>query len=701
MKQNILSKKPRGYTQNTPTCRYTMSKIKTFPFAKDKFEQIKEYQFGRNWPVVYVLENKKEIYIGQTVNAYFRSKQHIDNPERKRLEKIHIISDEEFNVSATLDIESWLIQYISADGKYLLQNGNGGLKNHNYYDRAKYKAKFEIAWDNLREMGIVKNTLADLRNSDLFKYSPYKSLTEDQFAIAKSIFKDIQKGESKSFIVKGRPGTGKTILATYLFKYIRERDETKDLKIGLVVPMSSLRQTISKVFRKIKGLKSNMVIGPSDVIKNEYDILIVDEAHRLQRRKNIMGYGSFDKVNKKLGFGNEGTQLDWILKSSKYQIFFYDENQSVKPSDVRPSDFRKTDPKYYELKSQMRVEAGEEFIEFIDDIFDLKKPKQAIFPNYDFRIFDDAREMVDEIKTKDKKHKLARVVAGYAWPWHTRPKSKSNQKYDIDLDGLQLVWNSTATDWVNSPNAINEVGCIHTVQGYDLNFVGVIIGPELTYDKENKKFNVDREKYFDTNGRNGITDPNELERYIINIYKTLLTRGILGTYVYVCDPALREYFRKHIEVGIDNVEQTEVSVAQVSPYMGEMINVPLFDSVGCGNLMFADPNVQEMVPVKASLMSRGSKYFVLRTSGDSMNQKGINDGDLVLCRKDYHPEVGNMVVALIGDDATIKEYHRDEDSVVLKPRSTNPRHQPMIFTENDEMKVQGVVVCVLENLEQD
>lgn len=194
-----------------------MSDIVSFPFNKEDFNKIKNYKFGKNWPVVYILENKEEIYIGQTINAYYRSKQHFDNLERRRLKNIHVITDEEFNVSATLDIESWLIQYISADGQFILQNGNGGLKNHNYYDKIKYKTKFEIAWEKLREMGIVKNTLEDLKNSDLFKYSPYKSLNEDQFLIARKIFNDLKSNNRNTIIVNGKPGTGKTILATYLF----------------------------------------------------------------------------------------------------------------------------------------------------------------------------------------------------------------------------------------------------------------------------------------------------------------------------------------------------------------------------------------------------------------------------------------------------------------------------------------------------
>ncbi len=676
-----------------------MSEIKTFPFNKEDFSQIKEYKFGHNWPVVYIIEDKKEIYIGQTVNAYYRSKQHFENPERRKLKDIHIITDEEFNISAAFDIESWLIQHIQADGQYVLQNLTGGLKNHNYYDKVKYKTKFEVAWDNLREMGLAKNTLADLKNSDLFKYSPYKSLTEDQYFIAKQIFKDIKKNEFNTFVVNGKPGTGKTILATYLFKYLKEQDETKNMKIGLVVPMSSLRRTIGKVFSKIKGLKSSMVIGPNDVVKEQYDLLIVDESHRLQRRKGIMGYGSFDQVNKKLGLDNSGNQLDWIMKSSKHQIFFYDENQSIKPADVRPEDFRKLTTKKYELSSQMRVEAGGEYIKFIEDIFDLKTPKQNNFGNYDFKIYDNADKMVSDIKEKDKKHKLARVVAGYAWPWHTKPGSRSTQKHDIEINGLKLIWNSTAQDWVNSPNAINEVGCIHTVQGYDLNYVGVIIGPEFSYDIENKKLKVDKEKYFDTNGRNGITDPNELERYVINIYKTLLTRGIKGTYIYICDENLRKYFKDKIG-NISPIKEIIKKEKIISPYTVEMVSIPLVGSAPCGEPLLGESNIEEMIPVEKSKIRAGVQYFIVRASGDSMNLAGINDGDLVLCRYAEKGETGDRVVALLGgENVTIKFYDKKDGRRILLPKSTNKNHQPIIPEEGDS--VQGIVQETIKLIDEE
>lgn len=521
-----------------------MSDITTFPFDKVELHKIKDYKFGEDWPVVYMIENGREIYIGETGNAYARSYQHYENPERSKLNQIHLISDEEYNKSATLDIEAWLIEYISADGLFSLQNGNSGLRNHNYYDREKYKAKFELIWEKLKEKALVKNELIQIKNSDIFKYSPYKSLTEDQLIVADNLFKNIIQGTQKTFIINGQPGTGKTILAIYLIKFLKEQKETKNLEVGLVIPMTSLRGTLKKVFSKITGLKSDFVIGPNDVTKKKYDLLIVDEAHRLRRRVNITNYRSFDDTNKILGLDQNGTELDWILMSSKQQIFFYDKNQSVRPSDIPHESIAKLDAFHFDLISQVRINAGEQYINFIDDLFELGQTYFRTFPNYDFKIYDNIHNMVSDIKQKDNKFSLSRIVAGYAWPWITKNKGEG---FDIEIDGLKLVWNRTNQNWVNSPNAINEVGCIHTVQGYDLNYVGVIIGPELTYDDVNNKLVVDINKYMDINGKRSITDIEELKRYIINIYKTLLTRGINGTYIYIVDKKLAKYFKSRIE----------------------------------------------------------------------------------------------------------------------------------------------------------
>jgi DUF2075 family protein len=158
--------------------------------------------------------------------------------------------------------------------------------------------------------------------------------------------------------------------------------------------------------------------------------------------------------------------------------------------------------------------------------------------------------MIDKVKKRNKEVKLSRVVAGYSWKW--RSKKKPNLK-DIVIENCELKWNSPVKNWIHSTNAINEVGCIHTTQGYDLNYAGVIFGKEISYDPKKNEIIIIKENYCDINGKSGILNPNDLKDYILNIYATLLQRGIRGTYVYVCDPALKAYFSKHIVKADPNI----------------------------------------------------------------------------------------------------------------------------------------------------
>ncbi|MEK7632206.1 MAG: DNA/RNA helicase domain-containing protein [Patescibacteria group bacterium] len=514
-----------------------MLDIKTFPFSESGIQQMRKSPNAIDWPIVYLIENGKDLYVGETIHASARTKQHLENPERKTLKTIHVISDDEFNKSATLDAESSLIEYFAADGKYSLQNGNGGLQNHDYFDREKYQAKFEVLWEKLREMHIAQHSLFHIRNTDLFKYSPYKTLTDDQYFLATYLLADLTADVERRYLIHGGPGTGKTILAIYIVKQLVEQGKKN---VALVIAMTSLRNTLKKVFRAVPGLRSDMVIGPNDVTKRHYDTLIVDEAHRLRRRRNIPNYASFDQTNKRFGLGTEGTELDWISRSAKQVILFFDENQSVRPSDIPVEVIKSSAETHFRLSAQIRVQGGEEYIHFVDNILEVKPAEYVQVAKYDFQIFEDISEMIRELKEKEKIHGLCRLVAGYAWEWVSRDDAKTP---DIIIGNTKLFWNSTIQDWVNSPNAINEVGCIHTIQGYDLNYAGVIVGPEVTFDASRNCIVIKKEEYRDANGYRGIVDQEELKRYIINIYKTLLTRGILGTYVYIVDPDLRRYFQ--------------------------------------------------------------------------------------------------------------------------------------------------------------
>lgn len=359
-------------------------------------DALRHQEYGEDWPVVYIINNDKEAYVGETVNAAIRAGQHFKNPNRKKLTQISLISDDDFNKSVILDLENYLINYMSGDGKYKLQNSNMGMHPHSYYQKDKYEHEFQKIWEELRKAKLAKNTIGEIENLDTFKYSPYKSLSIDQYKIVDAIVQKLvdyqNSGKGQTILVNGGAGTGKTVLAIYLMKLLAEAGtgkiendvemdpgyqyiaenlrKLKKMKIAFVVPMQSLRSTVKRVFKGIYSLKVGMVLSPTQVPKDTFDLLIVDEAHRLRQRKALAQYPSFDDNNSKFGLGKDGTELDWILKSSKNQVLFYDSMQTVKPSDIDMERFTSLQKQIgnkniYELKSQFRCQGGEDYIQYV------------------------------------------------------------------------------------------------------------------------------------------------------------------------------------------------------------------------------------------------------------------------------------------------------------------------------------------------
>jgi hypothetical protein len=485
-----------------------------YEFNKESLSKITRNIWVKNqWPLVYFIDNKIErwAYVGESTNAASRIKNHLANPAKSStLNQISIIGSDKFNKSATLDIESSLIQYITAEGTYKLLNGNYGLINHNYYQQDLYKDLFKTIWKKLIERKVISKSIAEIENSALFKYSPYKSLNEDQYNSVLDILDGLCNKSSNRIFVKGSAGTGKTILATYMIKLLTSdvpEDDIDDLneaelkevkyirqfqakypnaKIGLVIAMTSLRESLKSVFQKIPGLKASMVINPSETfnVKDKYDLLIVDEAHRLRQYRNISWMGAFKKNNKKLGLDDTGNELDWIIANSKNQIFFYDAAQSVKPSDIDEERFtallNHSETLEVELKSQMRVKGGVNYINFVDDLLNVNPTSKSLYTNkeYDLVIFDSLKDLYGVLEEKEREFGLSRLVAGYSWPWASQ---ENKSVIDIEIEGLKFQWNQTDKDWINSPTAFAEVGCIHTTQGYDLNYTGVIFGKEITF----------------------------------------------------------------------------------------------------------------------------------------------------------------------------------------------------------------------------
>ncbi len=545
---------------NTETLKENLYIITNHRFPSESYGT---NEYLGNWPMLYILENGDRVYIGESTNVAERMKQHYNNQEKREFNKVHFIYSRKFNQSVTFDYESKLIQFVSADGKFVITNKNDGIANKNYFCKDDYDDIFEELWNELRSYNLAEHTLEQIKNSEFYKYSPFKELNKDQKKLADDIISEIRAEKELPIVVEGRPGTGKTIVAVYLMKYLRDYEDEKthsypfrDKKMGLIIPQTSLRSTLKSLFKKIDGLAAKDVIGASEAVKSDmWDILFVDEAQKLQVRRSIVGYQAYDNNNKKLGLPNDATELDWILKISKTPVFFFDPDQLSGPSGTTIEVFqgkvkmemgrRQRIEAYltHFLKLQMRVKGGEEYIDYVNDILHDADVSKKVFSDYDFKIFSSFEAFNKELYVKEKNFELCRMLAGYAWEWKTK---NDKTAYDIEIEGVRKRWNHCLNNWINSDGAIDEVGCIHTSAGYDLNYAFVILGKDIRYDDANRRIYVDKSSYYDKRGKQSATE-DELDLYIRNIYYVLMTRGICGTYLYVCDDKLRDYFMKYVE----------------------------------------------------------------------------------------------------------------------------------------------------------
>lgn len=721
--------------------------IERHDFDISNIDSLDNHYVNNLWPIVYLLsdDEAKEAYVGETTDAIKRLKTHLKNNTKNKLATFRLISSQKFNKSATLDIESHLIKYISGDGQYRLINGNLGIANHNYYQKNEiYWDVFKDIWNGLRQEGVVKHSLSHIDNSDLFKYSPYKSLTEEQKKGLYLIIDNLLNDNIHNTIIEGGAGTGKTILAIFLFKLLKSDnsdfnfrdfgndeielkykiDKLKEKfispKIALVVPMSSLRNTLKRVFKNVKGLKASMVIGPAELGKSHFDIVIVDESHRLRRRVNLGAYfGAFDKINAKLNLNKfKGNELTWVASRSSKSILFYDVDQSIKPSDVLKEDFdilkSRKDTKIEFLQSQFRVKGGNSYVNYVDDLLNCNlNINQEIYKNknYDFVLFDDINSFVSKIKQRNEEVGLSRMIAGYSWKWIS---NKDDSLLDIEIENVKLRWNSTNIDWVNSPNAIDEVGCIHTTQGYDLNYAGIIFGNEISYSKEKNEIIIIEENYFDVNGKQSIKDPKELKNFILNIYKTILLRGIKGTYVYACDKDLRDYlsskiFKFELKTNLKNSSSIKIEEEQFEN------SIPFYNlQVAAGNfseLQSVDNNKWIELP---QYVRFSEDYFACKVVGDSMN-KIIPNGSICLFKK-YRGGSRNGRIVLaesneiqdndFGSGYTVKEYLSTKTlnknswshkSIILKPQSFDESYVQIVLSEEalENFKIIGIFEMVL------
>ena len=537
--------------------------ISTYQFNKTSISDLSSAKFN-NYPVVYILHNDKKkssAYIGETVQIRNRLNSHIKDPVKSKLEKAVIVSHDLFNQSATYNIETNLINYFIADQKYQILNKSQITSSvtHNYHDKPKYNHDiFKELWEKLREDKLVDGTLEYLQNKDIFKLSPYKELSESQIELKENILdfckRNIHSDKPSVYFIKGEAGTGKSVVLSSTFNAIQDLSYTKDkndlqgTENYLLVNHEEMIKTYKAISDSLPNLKKKNFMKPTSFItasnkeKINPDITLIDEAHLLLSSEDA--FNGFKGVN----------HLNDIIHNSKVTIIVFDEKQFLKLKSYWTEELfneitQDANVETFELTDQFRIQADTSVVDWIDNFVARKVtsiPKST--GDYELKIFDDAGKMFEAIDSKNDKHELSRIVATFDYE-----HKKDGGDYYVEEIGFKGLWNTTndSRTWAERPDTIKEVGSIYTVQGFDLNYVGVILGPSVSYNEQTNQIEIISKNYKDKGAFQNFknksveyTVEDTKEQIILNSINVLMKRGVKGLYIYASDKKLRNALNK-------------------------------------------------------------------------------------------------------------------------------------------------------------
>ena len=362
----------------------------------------------------------------------------------------------------------------------------------------------------------------------------------------KTMSQCLKDRKKRTIIIQGGPGTGKSVLAINLLmeyinqnlnvSYVTKNSAPRQAFLNLLTRGNAMRQTeIQQLFRSPFGL--------SNCDENGYDCLIVDEAHRLVKKM----YGDWSGEN----------QVKECINASLLSIFLLDEDQAVTTKDIgsikeiqfwcKELGSRLIITDETKLVSQFRCNGSDAYIQFIDDL--LQRLPETVHVdlselNFDFKVFDDPNEMREALRDKNQINNKSRMVAGYCYDWNVKHRRGD---WDIMLgDNFKAKWNlENDKVWAINPSSFEEVGCIHTAQGLEFDYVGVFIGKDLIYNPTTRRIESNKEAISKDDKSSGIRSAKQEKAHqlILNTYKTLLTRGQKGCYIYCEDPELRKYIK--------------------------------------------------------------------------------------------------------------------------------------------------------------
>lgn len=396
--------------------------------------------------------------------------------------------------------------------------------------------------------------LADAVGAMLDGKEEFVLLDEQKTVLEKIVqaSKESKVGEKRVLIVNGGPGTGKSVISiNALARLTGARQNAR-----YVTPNAAPRAVYeSKLKRFMTGDAFKHLFSGSGAFtrseKDEFDTLIVDESHRLKMKSGM--------------FRNMGeNQAKEIIRSARTSVFFIDEAQKVTWADVgeiamieEHARVEGAEVEHLELQSQFRCGGSDDYMAWLDNTLGIRPMAEHYFSpgRFDFKIFDNPVQMHNQIKEKNKGNNKSRLVAGYCWDWISKNDSRL---FDISLPdfGFKAKWNLTSdgSDWIIQPNSVEEVGCIHTCQGLEVDYIGVIVGPDLrVLDGRlvtDPSARARTDKSLSGFKKESKTDPVgaglKADEIIRNTYRTLMSRGMKGCYVYFTDPVTAQYFKNII-----------------------------------------------------------------------------------------------------------------------------------------------------------
>lgn len=456
-----------------------------------------------------------------------------------------------FNSSGNCDLSSGLYaEYLMRAPMFTKQDGARLASFITSYIRKgdNLETVFMIDQGKLRPSKSLQDSLASMMkgNEEFILLDSQKVVFEEILGEARKAYFD--ESFKEVIVVRGGPGTGKTVLAVNLL--------SKLTMMGMATSYVSKNLAPRSVYSvKLKGtMKKNRVDnlfkGSGSFVscpESAFHVLLADEAHRLNEKSGM--------------YHNLGeNQVMEIIRSCRLSVFFIDEDQRVTLNDIGTVDEIRKYARLFnapviemELDSQFRCSGSDGYLQWLDNVLEIRQTPATDVGGYDFRVFDDPNELASKIRELNALNNKSRLVAGYCWNWISDGKADTNV-HDITIPEYDfgMSWNLGNTDtWAIDPDSVSEIGCIHTCQGLEFDYVGVIIGPDLRYrdgiiTDASKRARTDQSlKGLKTMMKD---DPDgakmAADRIIKNTYKVLMSRGMKGCYVYCIDKGLAGHLKQ-------------------------------------------------------------------------------------------------------------------------------------------------------------